>query len=140
MEINFTKKQYETMLKMIQFGYWITSSIEEDSEKSEFGDMEQYLMSFAKDFDFDGVTYDSQYQVYDLTVERDEEMQQVLVEYEDMVFWDKLAYYLAKRDFAAEMTQQVWSEEDAFKRIIELEEKYHRHFEKHGVQQIKIDE
>ena len=30
MEINFTKKQYETMLKMIQFGFWITSSIEED--------------------------------------------------------------------------------------------------------------
>ena len=33
MKINFTKKQYETLLKMVQLGYWITSSNDETSDR-----------------------------------------------------------------------------------------------------------
>ena len=140
MKINITKKQYETLLKMVQYGFWVTSAKDEDPhQRDEFSEMEQYLMSFAKDFDFEGVEYDSQYQVYDLTVEQEEEIHQVIDQYEDMVLWDKLAYYLARRDFAAELTEQELSEEEAFNRLIELEEEYHLHFEKHGLQHIKIE-
>ena len=58
--------------------------------------------------------------MYDVTVEREQEIQQVIDEYEDMVFWDKLAYYLARRDFKTEMTQQPLEEEAALQRLIEL--------------------
>ena len=40
-------------------------------------EMEQYLMSFAKDFDYEDVQYDSQNQMYGLTVEREQEIQRV---------------------------------------------------------------
>lgn len=139
MKINFTKKQYETLMKLLQYGYWVTSSNDAENEQAEFSDMEQYLMSFAKDFDFAGVEYDSQYQMYDLTVEHEEEIHQVIDKYEDMVFWDKLAYYLARRDLTTEWTHQPLNEEDSLKRIIELEEEYHHYFENHGLQHIKID-
>ena len=38
-----------------------------------------------------------------------------------------------------EMTQQPLEEETAFQRLIEIEEKYHHYFEKHGIQYIKIE-
>ena len=59
---------------------------------------------------------------------------QVIDEYEDMVFWDKLAYYLARRDFKAEMTRQPLEEDAAFQRLLEIEEEYHQYFEKHSLQ------
>jgi hypothetical protein len=139
MNINFTKEQYETLLKMVQLGFWVTSSNEDTSDQSAFSEMEQYLMSFAKEFDCEGIEYDDEYRMYDVTVEREQEIHQVINKYEDMVFWDKLAYYLAKRDFKAEMTRQPLEEDAAFQRLLELEEEYHQYFEKHGLEQVIID-
>ncbi len=139
MNINFTKEQYETLLKMVQLGFWVTSSNEDTSDQHAFSDMEQYVMSFAKEFDVEGVEYDGQYGVYDITIERERELHGAIDAYEDMVFWDKLAYYLARRDFKAEMTRQPLEEDAAFQRLLELEEEYHQYFEKHGLEQVIID-
>ena len=139
MKINFSKKQFETLIEMLELGYCITSSNEQTANESKFTEMEQYLLSFAEDFDFEDVLYDSQNQMYGLTVEREQEIHQVINEYEDMVFWDKLVYYMARRDFTNEMTAKPLNEEAAFQRLIEIQEKYHHYFEKHGVQYLKIE-
>jgi hypothetical protein len=139
MNIHFTKEQYETLLKMVQLGFWVTSSNEDTSDQHAFSDLEQYVMSFAKEFDVEGIEYDQHYQTYDVTVERERALHRVIDEYEDMVFWDKLAYYLARRDLTAELTRQPLEEEAAFQRLLQLEEEYHHYFEKHGLQYVKID-
>ena len=36
MKINFSKKQYDTLLEMIQLGYFITSSNEETGNESKY--------------------------------------------------------------------------------------------------------
>ena len=77
--------------------------------------------------------------MYGLTAEHEQEIQRVIDEYEDMVFWDKLVYYMARRDFTTEMTIKPLEEEAAFQRLIEIEEKYHHYFEKHGIQYLKIE-
>ena len=33
MNINFTKEQYETLLKMVQLGFWVTSSNEDTGDQ-----------------------------------------------------------------------------------------------------------
>ena len=70
MKINFSKKQFETLIEMMELGYCITSSNEQTANESKFTEMEQYLLSFAEDFDFEDVLYDSQNQMYGLAVER----------------------------------------------------------------------
>lgn len=139
MKINFTKNQFNTLLDMVQLGYCITASIDKTTNESKFIEMEQYLMSFAKDFNYEDVLYDPTENVYDLTVEREQEIHELIDEYEDMVFWDKLVYYMARRDFKTEMTQKPLAEEAAFQRLIEIEEKYHKYFEENGVQFLKIE-
>ena len=137
MKINFTKKQYDTLLELVHLGNGITSF--NDDTANDSVEIVQYLLSFAKDFDDEGVLYDPQDQMFDLTVEREQEIQRSIDEYEDMVFWDKLVYYMARRDFKTEMVEQPLEEEAAFQRLIEIEEKYHEYFEKHGVQYLKIE-
>jgi len=139
MNIHVTKEQYETLLKLVQYGYWVASSDQETHEAQEFGEMEQYILSLAKDFGFDGVEWDEEYNLYDVTATCKNDIQQVIDQYEEMVFKDKLAYYLARRDLAREMTEHVYDEERAFERIVELEEEYHLHLEKHGVDHLQID-
>lgn len=138
MQINFTKKQYETLLKLIEYGQWITSSQEVVGE--DYNEMEQYILSYAKEFHFEGVRFNKESQVYDLMAESKKEMDQVINEYEDMVFWDKLAYYLARRDFSKESSNKEYSQEEVFQRLLELEDKYHIHFENHGLRYVKIEE
>lgn len=139
MKINFTKKQFETLLEMVQLGYCITASNDQMVDESKFAEMEQYLMSFAKEFDYEKVLYNPHEKNFGLTVESEQELQQVIDEYEEMVFWDKLVYYMARRDFKTEMTQQPLAEEAALQRLIDIEEKYHKYFEKNGVQYLKIE-
>ncbi|WP_375089102.1 hypothetical protein ACDZ29_25320 [Peribacillus sp. RS7] len=137
MKINFTKKQYETLFKMVQYGYWVASDTENNKE---FSEMEQYLNSFAKDFGMEGVQYVKEYEIYDLSRELEDQLHEVIDEYEEGVFRDKLAYHMARKEFAEESENHEYNQEKAFIRIMELEEKYHLHIEKEGLRKLKIEE
>ncbi|CAH0146017.1 hypothetical protein SRABI96_00588 [Peribacillus sp. Bi96] len=137
MKINFTKKQYETLFKMVQYGYWVASDTENNKE---FSELEQYLNSYAKDFGMDGVHFVKEYGIYDLSRELEDQLHQVIDEYEEGVFRDKLAYHMARKEFAEESDNHEYSQEEAFKRIMELEEKYHVHIEEQGLQKLKLEE
>ncbi|MGE7759948.1 hypothetical protein [Peribacillus sp. NPDC097895] len=137
MKINFTKKQYETLFKMVQYGYWVASDTENNKE---FSELEQYLNSYAKDFGMDGVHFVKEYEIYDLSRELEDQLHQVINEYEEGVFRDKLAYHMARKEFAEEADNHEYSQEEAFKRIMELEEKYHVHIEEQGLQKLKLEE
>lgn len=139
MKINFTKKQFDTLLELVQLGFSITSFNERTANESQYVEMVQYLMSFTEDFEYEGVLYNQVEQMYDLTVEREQEIGRTISEYEDMVFWDKLVYYMARRDFKTEMVRQPLDEDTAFQRLIDIEEKYHEYFEKYGVEHLKIE-
>ena len=52
MKINFTNNQYNTLIKLVQYGYWIASDMEKNEE---FSEIEQYMNSFAKDFGVKGI-------------------------------------------------------------------------------------
>ncbi|MFJ8070838.1 hypothetical protein ACIQZD_18075 [Peribacillus sp. NPDC096447] len=138
MKINFTKKQYETLFKMVQYGYWVASDTEDNKE--EFSEMEQYLNSFAKDFGMEGVQFEKEYEIYDLSRELEDQLQTVINEYEEGVFRDKLAYHLARKEFGEESENHEYNQEEAFIRLMELEEKYHLHIEEHGLGKLKMEE
>ncbi|WHY54590.1 hypothetical protein [Peribacillus simplex] len=137
MKINFTKKQYETLFKMVQYGYWVAS---DTVDNKEFSEVEQYLNSFAKDFGMEGVQFVKEYEIYDISRELEEQLHEVINEYEEGVFRDKLAYHLARKEFAEESKKHEYTREEAFKRIMELEEKYHLHIEEHGLVKLKMEE
>lgn len=136
MKINFTKNQYDTLIKLVQYGYWVTS----DSENNEkFSELEQYLNSHAKDFDVKGIEYVEEYGIYDISRELEGEIHEVIDKYEESVFLDKLAYHMARKEFAKESKLKEFNQEEAFLRVLELEEKYHLYIEENGLEHLKIE-
>ena len=136
MKINFTKKQYDTLIKLVQYGYWITSDMKKNEE---FSELEQYLSSFAKDFGMKGIEFVEEYGIYDVSRELEEEIHEVIDEYEEGVFLDKLAYHMARKEFAKESKLKEYNQEEAFLRVLELEEKYHQYIEENGLEHLKME-
>lgn len=136
MKINLTKNQYETLIKLVQYGYWITSDMENNEQ---FSEVEQYLNSLAKDYGVKGIEFVEEYGIYDVSRELEEEIHKVIDEYEEGVFLDKLAYHMARKEFAKESSLKEFNQEEAFLRILELEEKYHLYIEENGLDHLKIE-
>ncbi|MFJ7847817.1 hypothetical protein ACIQZM_04795 [Peribacillus sp. NPDC097206] len=136
MKINFTNNQYNTLIKLVQYGYWIASDMEKNEE---FSELEQYLNSYAKDFGVKGIEYIEEYGIYDVSRELEEKIQEVINEYEDGVFLDKIAYHMARNEFVKESKLKNFSQEEAFLRVLELEEKYHLYIEENGLEHLKIE-
>lgn len=136
MKINLTKNQYETLIKLVQYGYWITSDMENNEQ---FSEVEQYLNSLAKDYGVKGIEFVEEYGIYDVSRELEEEIHKVIDEYEEGVFLDKLAYHMARKEFAKESNLKEFNQEEAFLRILELEEKYHLYIEENGLDHLKIE-
>lgn len=139
MEISLTKKQYETLIKVVECGYWVSLTDDNMEQTDEFMELEQYILSFANDFEIEGISFDAVGQVYELSKEQEQAVQQLINQYEDMVFWDRLAYEFALRDLQAEMAEKAYSEAEMFQRKVELEDYYHDYFEKNKLNKVFIE-
>lgn len=101
MEIDFTEKQYAWLLKVLYLGTWMTDAFNTESS-NESDDLEQYVLSFAKDFGLkDHIAYDENLKAYSYTgeFEKSSGVRQVINEYDENVFWYELVHRMAKRDF-----------------------------------------
>lgn len=141
MKINLTKKQYEKMVQLLFYGNWMADTILSDTEEGkELNELEQYIHSFAKDFGFDDkIKFDPSMGMAFPTHEMEAEMHGVIDEFEDYVFWEKLAGNLAERDAKNDPRFFDLPADERFRIINELEEEYALHFEENGLSKVKID-
>jgi len=62
MKINFTKKQYEDLIKLVYLGNWFVNS-HRTNDVVEYEELEQYIFSYFEDFGME------QYIEYDKTID-----------------------------------------------------------------------
>jgi hypothetical protein len=144
MKIDFTKKQFESLLKLVYMGSEMVNSILDDSEENEFDEIEQYIFSFAKGFGLEAcVEYDEKEKTYypSQKLEEDKAVVEYTHRYDDYTFWDKLIYNLARRDMIKEFGEdrvQKMSKEETFVKEQSFAEKYEKEFTDHGLQNLVI--
>jgi hypothetical protein len=144
MKIDFTKKQFESLLKLVYMGSEMVNSILDDSEENEFDEIEQYIFSFAKGFGLEAcVEYDEKEKTYypSQKLEEDKAVVEYTHRYDDYTFWDKLIYNLARRDMIKEFGEekvQKMSKEETFIKEQSFAEKYEKEFTDHGLQNLVI--
>jgi hypothetical protein len=144
MKIDFTKAQFESLLKLVYMGSEMVNSILDDSEENEFDDIEQYTFSFAKDFGLEAcVEYDDKEKIYypSLKLEDDKSVVEYTHRYDDYTFWDKLIYNLARRDMVKEYGEdkvEKMSKEEIFIKEQSFAEKYEKEFTDHGLKNLMI--
>ena len=90
MKINFTKKQFRTLIDLIYAGELVINGHRlRDDIDEEFDDLQQYIYSFAKQMGYeDLIEYNKKYNQYHETRKYDESrIHDFIEESEDEIFW-----------------------------------------------------
>jgi len=144
MKIDFTKEQFELLLKVVYLGNWMVKSTEEESAETDFDAIEAYVLSLAKKFgldryadvdDEDGKHYPSK------DLDEDLEIEGLIQRYDDYTFWEKLIYNLARRDMDHKYGERAiaqMSPEEHLTKEQPFIEKYEKEFEAHGLKNLVI--
>lgn len=143
-KIEFTKAQYENLIKLVYLGNWMINAIRTDDIVKKYDDVEQHIYSFAKDVGLDKyIEFDSELNKFFPTkeLEEDEEMEKYREEYDDEIFWDEITDRLARRDFIRKygenaIKKMTWKERSG--KECPFIEKYEREFAKHGIENLEI--
>lgn len=145
MKINFTKKQFETLIKMAYVGNWVVNGVRSgrkgDERVKEYDELEEYIFSFAKDFGLEKYVDDEDGEIYPSVDLEDGEVRELIDYYDDDVFWNELADSLARRDFFREYGAEAISKMSVRERIEKdhpFLEKYWDETREHGIERLEI--
>lgn len=146
MKIDFTKSQYEDLLKVVSLGVWMINSHRTEDVVDKYEDLEEHLLSFSADFGTERFAeFDEELKRFFPTreFEEDTDIERFREEYDDNTFWDELIYRLARRDLI-----RTFGEAGVFTmttdELIEKEQpfidKYEEEFERNGIDNLEIKE
>ena len=144
MKIEFTKKQFETLLKAVYMGTRTVNTYEDDLEDNEYAELQKYIFGFARDFGLEEYAdYDEKQKVAwpSATLEEDETLNELIDRYDDFTFLDKLIYNLAGRDMLDKhgpKALEKMSDDEFFKEEEAFAEKYRKEFAKNGIKNLTV--
>jgi len=139
--IRMNLNQYRDLLRLVYLGDWMANAIKE-SPPYLFEEVEQHILSYAKEAGMDrSVVFDHESKKYYQTADFDQEMQEIIEDYENYIFWEELASRLAERDLVDEIGEEAIEKMDVLE-IVKAKEpflvKYYQEFEKNGLENIYI--
>jgi hypothetical protein len=147
MKIDFTKREYRTLLEILEIANWVLHAhkVEKDPRTKKYRDLEQKIFSHAKDLEFEHlIKYAAEYKQYFPTrkYEDTSPAMKFVEEFENDSFWDELVDRLVIRDIIRQEGKEKllkMSLEERFEKEDPIREKYYREFEEHGIERIRIN-
>ncbi len=137
LDIKLTKKQFENLIKLVNLGNWMVNSYREEDSDDDFNELEEYIFSIAEDNGFEElIEFDPHLDGYYPTTLMEDEIFEIVDEYNNEMFWDELVYRMARRDLIRELGDKDISEldfEERMEKLLPLLEKYETEFEKNGL-------
>jgi len=145
MQINFTKSQYEQLLKLVYLGVWLTNAHRTDDRIKEFDDLESYVLSMAKEFGLDKFVddepMDGRTHFPSRHFEEETEVQRLIAEYDENTFLDELIERLAEMKFANKYSEDEYkrmSREEYLEKFYEIHDEIAQIMEKQGLEAVQI--
>ena len=146
MKINFTKKEYATLIEMIDIANWVISAnkIEKGPIEKPYEDLEAKLFTLAREFDCaDKVEFSKELNGYYPTryFEMESPHRKFIDDYNEETFWNELIDKLATRDAIAEVgEEEYWNLEpiQRFEVLGKYEKKWADEFAENGLENIAV--
>ncbi len=144
MELKLTKTQLRTLVKLVYLGKWIAQTPLKEDGKDNFDEVFQiFLARVHKEGLTDWVEYDKTQKEYHASeaLEEDEEVLNVLDEYNDDTLWYELSYRLAEEEILQTEGKKAFEDlslEQIFLKRGDVMEKYLNEFSKHGLEKFCI--
>lgn len=146
MKINLTKKQYRDLIEFLDVAnyiYGLSGDMVDEKYKpksDKLYELIDYFLEFAKDFDSTDIVDEFEGRKF-VEEKLSEKHLEMVLEYDDYVFWEKLAELLSKRDFWRIHGEEKIKKMDDMEIIRgqgEIEEKYWKEFEKNGIENLEL--
>ena len=134
MNIELTSKEYRLLLDMVYIGNWILNSTRTDDRIEDYDLLQEKLFAKAPANGMRSLVESWQGHIFPSRAYEDGGIHEAIADYEDAVFYDILAEELARRDMSAEQISQ----DDAEELNARMEE-YFAEFEKHGIENVKVE-
>jgi hypothetical protein len=147
MKINFTKKEYATLVEMILTADWVIHAHDDepsDATKS-YTELRKKVLSHYKEMGMeDAFEYAPEDDDYYETADYEENSPHMALieEYDEYSFWESLATKLAHRDLAAQEAaspHKLLPAEQRAVKFFEVEEHYHEEFRENGLDNVRIE-
>ncbi len=127
MKINFTKKEYQLLVTMIEIADWVMNSfhaLDRDDTKGHRS-LRNKLLAYADGMGMEGC-YQKDGETYYETVEYEENSPQssFIEDYDEEVFWAQLVTRLSERDYALQYGDKEVDFKTKIRRFTEIEDKY----------------
>ena len=135
MNIELSKEQYKSLVKLVMAGNWLINSHRAGDEIiAEFDELEQYIFSLSRQFDAnDIIEYDEEDDKYYPSIDLEEEIMEHSTKYDNNIFWDELISRMALKEavnrYKNPTSEQIWNLEDDFS----------NEFAVHGINRLKVD-
>jgi hypothetical protein len=146
MKINITKKEYKTLLEILEITDWILHAheIENLEDTKPYREFEQKIFALAKDFGYDRlIKYEEQLQEYFPTGEFEDTSpgMDFIEKFENESFWAELIDRLVQRDLIRELGEKKilsLEPQELMEKEAPYREKYEEEFEAHGIDRLEI--
>lgn len=142
MKIEFTKEQFEKLILLSSLGNLVVNSYREDEPLLEYEELNEYILSSAKEFGLSKmVVYNKESQEYLPSEEVQDEIVEILDFYDSNLFADDLVNTLSYRDMADKYGEdkiEAMSESEFNEKRMPFYKKYSEEFEDNGVDNLYI--
>jgi len=144
MNLKLTRKQLDSLVKLVYLGNWLANSWRTDDVMKEFDEIESLVLEAAEENGLGKYVDHLEESGRDEALpsaELEEETEEIVDLYNDSTFWDQLIYRMADRDYARlygeEALEALFSAEGMEKEQ-PLIEKYEKEFYDHGLDRLVI--
>ena len=134
MTIELTEKEFRRLLDMVYIGNWILNSCRDDDRFEDYDALEEKLFSLCPERGMPSLSQRWRGHTYPSRAFEEGGIHEAIADYEDAIFFDILAEELARRDMDFEQVNP----EDINELTARMEE-YFSEFEKHGIDNLKVD-
>ncbi len=142
MKINFTKKEFRTLLELAHLGDWMLHAHDtrDNPETEPHRAVLQKIYSHFKEMGCEDLIEVSDGEFYE-TRRLEDAMQLHVERYDNESFWEELLSRLAVRDSIKQVGEDAYNAMDGYERIVltsEKEEAWSEEFEKNGLARIAV--
>ena len=143
MKINFTKKEYQLLVTMIEISDWVMNSFNttDRTDTVDYRSLRNKILSYADEmgmkgcYEKDGDTY---YETFEY--EQNSKQSSFIDEYDEESFWQQLVTRLVERDYAQQYGDEEVGFETRVQRLTEIEKRYAEEINNFGLSNIIIAE
>ncbi|MCD4704521.1 hypothetical protein K8R66_00410 [bacterium] len=147
MKIDFTKKQFETLLKMVYMGDWVVNGVrtgaKDDKFIKKYKELVKYIYFFARGFKLENYADEELDGAWPSRELEESEVRGYINYYDEDIFWEELASRLAMRDFHRDYTMEEIKDMDFSERIENDHpylERYWNEIDGFGLDRLEINE